>query len=418
MRIQFVRRIRTAAIASAFATSCIALPSVVMAQDAATEEAAEEKTEETAEEEEVVDPFAVPSEASAKELIKFMDSVMRTPPPKGMSRTDLAKKVFPAIIEAADVVVGREDAAEQHVAAITRKLSAYGILVRYDSSIKDKAAAFIEECANDERDEIAELGVSQLLTQKASTLGSKDKDAAIALINDTLAMVERFGMTRSTYSASSSIARGLGRGKTTAVAADLYNKLADLAETSEEESIKGRAVSLRGAARRMNLMGSPMEVFGKTATGEEFDIANYKGKVVLVDFWASWCGPCIGELPNMKRNLKNYGEKGFEIVGINMDSTVDRFEKCIDEKEITWTNIVSWDEGKAGWAAPMATHYGISGIPTAILLDKEGNVVSLNARGDKLDEKLKALLGPIRSPVSVDADLADEEDEEAESDDK
>lgn len=416
MRIQFVRRFRCAAIASAFATSCIALPAIVVAQDAATEEAATEE-EAAAEEEEAVDPFAVPTEASAKELLKFMDSVMRVQPPEGMSRTELAKKVFPAIIEAADVVIAREDAADEHVGAIKRKLNAYGILTRYDSSIKDAAAAFVEQCANDKRDEIAELGVSQLLTQKASTLGRKDEDGAVALVNDTLAMVERFGMTRSTYSASSSIARGLGRGETTAVASELYNKLADLAEKSDEEAIKSRAESLRGAARRMNLMGSPMEVFGTTADGEEFDIADYKGKVVLVDFWASWCGPCIGELPNMKRNLKNYGGKGFEIVGINMDSTVDRFEKCIEEKEITWTNIVSWDEGKAGWAAPMATHYGISGIPTAILLNQEGNVVSLNARGNELDKQLRALLGPIRSPVSVNAELDDEEDD-AESDDK
>ncbi len=95
----------------------------------------------------------------------------------------------------------------------------------------------------------------------------------------------------------------------------------------------------------------------------------------------------------MKRNLERYREKGFEIVGINMDSNLDKFQKCVEDKEIDWVNIVSEEEGKTGWDAPIADYYGISAIPCAILVDAKGKVVSLNARGKELDRLLEEMLG-------------------------
>ena len=153
-----------------------------------------------------------------------------------------------------------------------------------------------------------------------------------------------------------------------------------------------RSGKMVGAARRIRLLGNEMLLTGVTADGNAFDWESYRGKVVLVDYWASWCGPCIGEIPNMKKNLELYGEKGFTIVGINMDDTRAAFEKCVDSKEISWVNIVSEEEGKRGWDAPMADYYGVSGIPTAILVDQKGKVVSLRARGAELDKQLERLL--------------------------
>ncbi|HBE69038.1 MAG TPA: alkyl hydroperoxide reductase [Planctomycetaceae bacterium] len=390
---------------------------VSFAQEGAAEapatDSAEGDTEEKAEE----DPLAVPADGTTEELLEFIQGAMRVPPPAGMNRTEFAGKVFPAMIEAAEVILDREDASDSHAQAIQWKLRALTFLGRYKPDTAGQAEKFIEELINDDRKEIAVIGASQKLMLNLSSLRSADAEEAGQAADDAIKLIENYGLSTDTFTAASQVGSYLGRTKHTDVAVGLCNKLADLAEKSDNEDLVASAGRMRGTARRLGLMGSEMEVFGTTADGKEFAMSDYKGKVVLVDFWASWCGPCIGEIPNMKRNLEAYGDKGFEIVGINMDSTEDRFLKCIEERSIGWTNIVSWEEGKNGWQAPMATHYGISGIPTAILVDQTGNVVSLNARGGELDKKLEELLGP--PPKKAEAEeqkIVDEEDDSEEDD--
>lgn len=363
----------------------------VASEDAlATDSPAE--AEEAAQAEEK-DPFEIPKDASVDELFKYMDGLMRIRPdrskPNGMAET--AKKIFPTIIKAADIVLEKTDNDKERVQAISRQFQAYGILQRFDRSVAGAAKELAEKYSSSDNDGIAAQAISFLMNEKSSRLRTASLEEAEEVAQEALQFVKRFGPTRESYSATTGIARSIGYSEHTEVAADLYEQLSTLFAESEDEQISQRAGAMLGSARRMRLMGNSMEVFGTTAAGEEFDWDSYKGKVVLVDFWASWCGPCIGELPNMKKNLAAYGGKGFEIVGINMDSTRKAFEKCVEDKEITWVNIVS--EDKVGWEAPMAQHYGITGIPTAILVDQKGKVVSLRARGGELDKQLQELLG-------------------------
>jgi thiol-disulfide isomerase/thioredoxin len=177
-------------------------------------------------------------------------------------------------------------------------------------------------------------------------------------------------------------------------AGDLYDRLAKLAADSEDPKFVPNGERFAAIARRLRLPGNFMSLEGKVLTGGDFDWSAYRGKVVLVDFWATWCGPCIGELPNVKENYKKYHDKGFDVVAISLDRSRDPLDKFIAKEEIPWTQLYDEEVQKGkGWNHPMAQHYGINAIPAAILVDKDGKVVSMRARGEELPKLLEKLLG-------------------------
>src|SRR5258706_153896 len=112
----------------------------------------------------------------------------------------------------------------------------------------------------------------------------------------------------------------------------------------------------------------------KDLTGKPLSIANYKGKIVLVDFWATWCGPCVGELPNVLKTYEKYHDKGFEIVGISLDSDKAKLTSFMEMQKMTWRQYF---DGK-GWGNKLAGKYGVGSIPATYLLDGEGKIIAKN----------------------------------------
>ncbi len=122
--------------------------------------------------------------------------------------------------------------------------------------------------------------------------------------------------------------------------------------------------------------------------GKPLSIARFKGKVVLVDFWATWCGPCIAELPNVKAAYDKHHAKGFEIVGISLDSERAKLDKFIADKHLPWPQYF---DGK-GWQSKLAGVYGVNSIPATYLLDGEGKIIAKNLRGEALEEAVAKAL--------------------------
>ena len=137
-------------------------------------------------------------------------------------------------------------------------------------------------------------------------------------------------------------------------------------------------------------VGSPFPDFSETdVNGKPISVAQYKGKIVLVDFWATWCGPCVGELPNVLKTYEKYHSKGFEIVGVSLDSDKSKLTSFIQAKNMTWQQF--FDGG--GWKNKIAQKYTVHSIPATYLIDKDGKLLAKNLRGPALEEAVGKALG-------------------------
>ena len=147
------------------------------------------------------------------------------------------------------------------------------------------------------------------------------------------------------------------------------------------------ASAAAGKLKKMEALGKPVKMAFKAVDGRQVDLGKLKGKVVLIDFWATWCGPCIAELPNVKKTYAKYHEKGFEIVGVSLDQSKDKLTDFVKENDMPWPQHFDG----LGWKNKFAVMYGIQGIPAMWLVDKDGNLVDMKARSG-LDAKVEKLL--------------------------
>ena len=126
----------------------------------------------------------------------------------------------------------------------------------------------------------------------------------------------------------------------------------------------------------------------KDVAGKPLSVANYRGKVVLIDFWATWCGPCVAELPNVLKTYETHHHEGFEVIGISLDQDEKRLTAFTQQKNMPWQQYF---DGQ-GWTNKLAAKYGVMSIPATYLLDGNGKIVGKNLRGPALEEAVAKAL--------------------------
>ena len=122
--------------------------------------------------------------------------------------------------------------------------------------------------------------------------------------------------------------------------------------------------------------------------GNPSSLAAVKGKYTLIDFWASWCSPCILQIPDLKAVYKTYHSKGFEIVGVSVDSKEDRWKRAINKHEMNWPHL----SDLKGWGSKAAADYNVTFIPFNLLIDENGKIIAKNLHSKSLESQLKKLL--------------------------
>lgn len=142
------------------------------------------------------------------------------------------------------------------------------------------------------------------------------------------------------------------------------------------------------SAKKTAIGGVAPEFTLTDVSGKPVSLSSFKGKYTLVDFWASWCGPCRQENPAVVKAYNMYKAKGFEILGVSLDEKKESWEKAIKDDKLAWTQV----SDLKGWQSDAAALYGVKGIPMNFLLDKEGKIIAKSLRGEDLIKKLGEVL--------------------------
>lgn len=277
--------------------------------------------------------------------------------------------------------------------AIALKLNALFTAANTGEASEDALLAALAEAAKDEDAGVANVARQIDVQYRMSQLFSGQQEDPAALVAAVDAAVSVDTPDPAFFNDARQIASALEHTGRWEAANQIAQKVGAAYGKFDNEQLASIAkLWAENAERRLGVVGKEVTIDGALAGGEPLDWAGLRGKVVLVDFWATWCGPCVQSLPELQDLYSKYHDQGFEIVGVSLDYGKADLDGFLAQRKLPWPIVASVVAKEEGTPEPNAERYGVESIPWVILVDKQGKAAAVGLHGEQLEERVKQLL--------------------------
>lgn len=341
---------------------------------------------------------AVPTvpDGTPRQLLDFIADLRKGMPPPSRASLPRQKEIAAVIVVAADKSLAQLKLGDElYLAALREKFEALDTLAVADRAAAATRRDFAKSLADSPAPLVAHEARLRLLSAELLEMHwSRSTEGGAKLVDAAAAILATHPDDEPTAARVALWAGGLEHvpGDGAGLARLAYGKLAPLLAASGNPKIREQAARMDAKRLRLELVGKPIEIVGTLLDGTRFEPSVLGDKVVIVDFWATWCGPCMADIPALRKLYDAHRAAGLEIVLVSLDDDAEAVKTFVRESRVTWPILFAGSSTK--FEHPIATRYGITRIPQKIVVGRDGNVVSIHYDCESLVKSVESLLRP------------------------
>jgi peroxiredoxin len=308
-------------------------------------------------------------------------------------RVEFSRRQQYAIWAATDKILVSRPPVELETDALTEKFAALWNLAQLgDDKATQEIAKLAQNLKDDSRKQLAHRARAVLLWDHLRALRRPVAHVELTTMLDDIENQLKSGNRDKVFLMLAADVPQLFAQSDRALALEGAKKFAAILAKDRDERVQRVVSQLDSFERRMATVGQSIEIQGPLIDGGELDWNALQGKVVLIDYWATWCQPCVAEIPNVLAIWRDCRGRGFEVVAISLDEDRAKLAQFVNDGELPWPVVCGRSREESGMRHPMAVKYGVNSIPRTFLVDRGGKVVALDAHGETLRAQVERLL--------------------------